>query len=114
MIDDLEMFMSGDPGDTDPTRMMVSRQTEAFGRGIIEIIKLIGMAMHQQGEPPALQSVCGALVSVLAHHVAGTPEAERQIATDKMCEMLRQMVPECVANGHHAQLKGYAPEEAKQ
>jgi uncharacterized SAM-dependent methyltransferase len=78
-------------------------QAGRFGNAIMQACDDTAKAMRLAGENPELPCLLGALVSVIAHHLAGVPDttARQRIFAD-IGNSLAEMTDEAAATGQHA------------
>lgn len=82
-------------------------QTLTLGQAIIDCIEDTCRARHADGKATDMRCLIGALVSVLAHHVAGVPGLEeREKHCQRIGEELADAIETNVAMGTHAMVYG--------
>lgn len=67
-------------------------QTLTFGNAIMAGIEEVCKEQHAAHQTIEMRAVLGALVSVMAHYIAGIPDEERSIAFQRCGEELRDMI----------------------
>lgn len=87
-------------GDSDPDTVA---QTLAFGNAIMAGIEQICMERHNAALSIDMRAVIGALVSVMAHYIAGIPDDDsRQYAFRRTGEELADMITTNIELGTYA------------